>query len=151
MLKRGKKVDSRKRISDSPSQASLHYLIVATPLIIAAVFSLAFMQFFSDESKPVLTSNEDSSSQTIPIETLPIVTQPTLPNLEQSIEVIAPPLPDSNPESRYQNPGNDQKGIGPSSKDALKALQGVHNSQGGNSNNPLQGTSQRIKLEDAKL
>lgn len=151
MVKTGKKVDSSKGVYDSRSQATLRRLIIAAPLVVAAVFSLGFAQFFSNPSKPVLTNNDEGSTLSKPLEQLPLVTQPALPTLNQEIEVIAPPLPDSNPESRYTNPDTSQKGIGPSSKDAMKALQGVHNSQGGNTNSSLQGPSGQIKLENAKL
>lgn len=152
MVKTAEKDDSSEGVYDSRRQASLRHFIIAAPLVVAAVFSLGFAQFFSNPAKPVLTNNDENSSQSAPVEQLPLVTQPTLPTLNQEIEVITPPLPDSNPESRYTNPGNNsQKGIGPSSKDAMKALQGVHNSQGGNANSSLQGPSGQIKLEDAKL
>lgn len=139
-------------IDDSRRQSAVRRMIIAAPLLVAGVFSFGFLGMSLDSPNTNPASTGSSPKDSAPLEPLPVIAQPYQPALDEAIEVVTPPIPAvTNPYAPPDIQNNKNKNVGPASKDAGRALQGVDNLQDSVTKDLLQTGRQEINFEDVKL
>lgn len=123
-------------------------MMIASPLIIAAVFSLGFIQIAANNSQQELANKAKESPSTTKLAPLPLVTQPVIPVL--GAQPAAPEPGQTEISGNDASNTNKADAIGPSPTNAGKALQGAANGQSGSKNESLQATRRAVKSDDIK-
>lgn len=136
--------------SDIGSIFGLKNLVIIAPLLLIAVFCLSFAQMKAMTTQNIMRQEADSNKQNSDLKPLPLITQPTLPTLNESVETKAPdPVPP--PMNQYMSSGQKPDKVGPSSTNSGNALQPNSGNIEKKINDDLQATRQTIRLEEAKF
>lgn len=128
--------------------------VILVPLAVLAVFSLGFVELSAIHNRSARTTPQAASKELPPkqeLPALPLIVQPEVPILNQTIETITP-LP-TNPSTNPYLPGGNTQAlqVGPSSPAAGNVLQSVDGGLGSSKDNNLQAGRKSIRLEEARL
>ena len=125
-------------------------LIIFVPLAVVTVFCLSFAQMKAISTQNSMKQEAASTNQNSSSQTLPLITQPTLPKLNTAVETKTPP-PVPLMTNTYLDNNQKSEMVGPSSNNSGNALQPNSGNLNRNTNDELQATRKAIRLEDAKL
>ena len=134
----------------TPANIDLKNLIILAPLAIVTIFCLSFVQMKAISTQKSLRQDAALTQQNTNTKALPLITQPSLPTLNTTVDTKAPaPVPP--PTNPYDAKSHKSDMVGPSSKNSGNALQPNSENLNSSQSNELQATRKAIRLEDAKL
>ncbi|MDL2341936.1 MAG: hypothetical protein QFB87_02580 [Patescibacteria group bacterium] len=145
-MEHGVTVSSSSWLSRLSNRLGLRVIVIAVPLLLVTGLSFSYMQFQSVKLQQAMAAKKvsDSHSRTTNLPSLELVTQPILPTLDTGSTAPAPT-------DHSTNETTNDTAIGPASKNATKALQGVSGNDSSDKNSQIQATRKPVEFDELDL